>query len=248
MSMDDYVASVLAGEAARDSAAAALEALAITIRTYAVFNHGRHAADGFDLCDTTHCQVLRKPIAAAERAAAATSGEILTYRGSPAEIFYHASCGGRTEKPSAVWPKAVDVPYLPSHKDDACAGAPVWEDDLSAADLTRALRAGGFGGGLRNLHIASRTDSGRVKQLRLEGMTPNDISGQDLRMLVARTLGAQHIKSTAFDLSRRGNIFSFKGHGSGHGVGLCVIGSANLAARGESAEKILARYFPGLRI
>src|SRR5262249_40804181 len=36
--------------------------------------------------------------------------------------------------------------------------------------------------------------------------------------------------------------------GSGHGVGLCVIGSARLAEQGSSAGAILARYFPGLPI
>jgi stage II sporulation protein D len=249
IALEEYVAGVLAGEAARDSSPAALQALAITIRTYALFNRGRHAADGFDLCDLTHCQVIRRPTAATGSAADATAGQVLMYRGAPAEVFYHASCGGRTEKPSDVWKDGVDLPYLPSHEDDACRGEPSWDDDLSAADLTRALRAGGFKGErLRDIHIAGRTGSGRVQRLRLDGMTPNEVTGQDLRMIVGRALGAQHIKSTAFNLSRSGSVFHFKGHGSGHGVGLCVIGSANLAARGESAEKILARYFPGLKI
>ena len=42
--------------------------------------------------------------------------------------------------------------------------------------------------------------------------------------------------------------YRFSGHGSGHGVGLCVIGSAHLAEQGRTAEEILARYFPGLTI
>src|SRR5262249_2930251 len=57
MPIDAYVARVLAGEAARNSPPAALEALAITVRTFAAANRGRHRADGFDLCDQTHCQV-----------------------------------------------------------------------------------------------------------------------------------------------------------------------------------------------
>ena len=40
---------MLAGEAARDSPPAALEALAITVRTFALANRGRHRADSFDL-------------------------------------------------------------------------------------------------------------------------------------------------------------------------------------------------------
>src|SRR5215510_5254872 len=54
--IETYVARVLAGEAMRDSQPAALEALAITIRTFAAANLRRHGADGFDLCDQTHCQ------------------------------------------------------------------------------------------------------------------------------------------------------------------------------------------------
>src|SRR5262245_19218977 len=80
--IDEYVAGVLAGEAARESGTAALEALAITVRTYALANRGRHAAEGFDLCDLTHCQVLRNATAATERAAAATARQVLVFNGA----------------------------------------------------------------------------------------------------------------------------------------------------------------------
>jgi peptidoglycan hydrolase-like amidase len=141
--MEDYVARVLAGEAARESRPAALEALAIAIRTFALANRGRHHADGFDVCDQTHCQVLRAASSATETAAQATAGRVLLRNGAPASIYYTASCGGRTEKPSAVWPGAEDPPFLPSRDDDACQGAPAWTADLAAADLFRALRGAG---------------------------------------------------------------------------------------------------------
>jgi SpoIID/LytB domain protein len=250
--LETYVARVLAGEAARGSKSAALEALAITIRTFAVANLGRHRADGFDLCDQTHCQVVRTATAATERAAGATAGRILLRDGNgggPASIYYTASCGGRTEVPSAVWPGADDPPFLPSQPDDACEGTPVWSAELSEADLLRALHKAGFQGRrLKKLSIAARNGSGRVARLKLDGLEPDEISGPDLRVAVGRTLGWQHIKSTAFDLTRDGHFYHFSGHGYGHGVGLCVIGSAKLAERGSSAEDILARYFPGLVI
>src|SRR6185312_1335189 len=111
--------------AVRDSQPAALEALAIAIRTFALANRGRHRADGFDLCGETHCQVVRAAVAATERAARATSGRVLLLGRAPAQIFFSASCGGRTEIPSEVWPGAEDPPFLPSKEDDACGGAPV---------------------------------------------------------------------------------------------------------------------------
>ena len=249
MPIETYVARVVAGEAARDSRAAALEALAITVRTFAAANLGRHRADGFDLCDQTHCQVLRPATAGTERAAEATAGRLLLHDGLAATVYYSASCGGRTAIPSDVWPGHEDPPYLPSRSDDACGGAPEWTSALRASDLARALRASGFhGGALRDMRVASRNESGRVARLRLDGLDPPSVSGQDLRVAVGRTLGWQHIKSAAFDLRRSGDVYHFSGHGSGHGVGLCVIGSANLAEQGRTAEQILARYFPGLDV
>src|SRR5262249_39165770 len=83
-----YVPRVWAGEAARPGGPAALDALAIAIRTYAVANRGRHQADGFDLCDSTHCQVFGTAKAETDRAAARTAGQILLYDGVPAPIYY----------------------------------------------------------------------------------------------------------------------------------------------------------------
>jgi len=246
--LDPYVARVLAGEASPDSQPAALEALAIAVRTYALANLRRHRSEGFDVCDQTHCQVVRTATPATERAALATAGQVLLDRGSPAAIYYSASCGGRTEIPSAVWPGADDPSFLPSREDDACGGFPAWTSEIAAADLRRALEAAGFRGSLRDVRIASYTGSGRVARLALDGLTPPEISGQDLRMAVGRTLGWQHIKSTAFDLRRAGNAYRFTGKGSGHGVGMCVIGSGRLAVQGRSAAEILERYFPGLTL
>jgi stage II sporulation protein D (peptidoglycan lytic transglycosylase) len=247
--LEEYVARVLTGEALPDSQPAALEALAITIRTYALANRNRHNTDGFDLCDETHCQVMRTASPATERAAAATAGRVLLNGGAPASVFYSASCGGRTELPSAVWPGERDRSFLPTQDDDACRGAPAWAAELAANDLLRSFRAGGFSGDrLNDVKIIERNSSGRVARLRLEGLQPSEISGQNLRVVVGRTLGWQHIKSTAFDLTRTPNGYRFRGHGSGHGVGLCVIGSARRAEAGESADDILHRYFPGLAI
>ena len=111
------------------------------------------------------------------------------------------------------------------------------------------LRAAGFRGrGLREVKRESRTPSGRVRNLHLVGLVPEQISAQDFRNLVGRWLGWQLIKSTEFTVRRTGGGFQFEGQGFGHGVGLCVLGSVGRAARGDSAKKILDAYFPGLKI
>lgn len=243
--IEAYVARVLVGEALPESRPAALEALAVAIRTYTFVNMGRHAGEGFDLCDQTHCQVMRTSTSVAERASLTTAGRVLVYKGTPANIYYSASCGGRTEKPSNVWPGADDPPYLPSRHDDGCGGAPGWSAELRRGDLQRAFSAAGYSGALRNMRIAARNESGRVARLALDGLVPSEVTGQDLRTVVGRTLGWRRIQSAAFDLRRVGDSFRFTGHGSGHGVGMCVIGSSRLAAAGVTMTDILRRYFPG---
>jgi stage II sporulation protein D len=245
MPLETYVGRVLAGEAARESPPAALEALAIAVRTYAMANRGRHKDEGFDFCDQTHCQVLRAATQTTERAAQATGGQVLLFDGAPASIYYSASCGGHTERPSAVWPGAIDPPYLPAKLDEACEGQPEWEAEIRSADLQRALASSGFRGTLRGVRVARRNESGRVAVLLVDGLTPAEISAQDLRIAMSRMPGVPQVQSAAFELRKTGDAYRFTGHGSGHGVGLCVIGSTRLAAGGAGAAAILERYFPG---
>jgi SpoIID/LytB domain protein len=248
MPLETYVARVLAGEAARDSPPSALEALAVAIRTFALANRGRHRADGFDMCDQTHCQVVRQATAATERAAQATAGQALYFGGELASIYYSASCGGRSARPSLVWPGAIDPPYLPVQNDQACEGQPEWEVEIRASDLQRGLTNAGFKGSLRSARVASRDDSGRVAKIRLDGLTPSEISAQELRIALLQVAGLPQVQSAAFELRQAGDGYRFTGHGYGHGVGMCVIGSVNMAASGATAASILGQYFPGTTI
>jgi stage II sporulation protein D len=242
--LETYVARVIAGEAEPSAPEAAREAIAIAIRTFAIVNARRHAKDGFDLCDTTHCQVPRASTPATRLAALATAGRILTYHGAPAEVFYSANCGGRSESASEVWP-GVNLPYLVPVDDDVHADDVPWTLDLSLAQIHAALRAAGFEGArLEGIEIDERNESGRVRRLRLDGLTPATISGTALRAAI----GAGTLRSTAFSLVRSDDLVRFTGRGYGHGVGMCVVGAARRARRGETAEAILAAYYPGLRV
>ena len=241
--LEVYVARVLAGEGEPGAPDATQEALAIAIRTFAVFNSGRHQREGFDLCDTTHCQVLRTATANSRRAAFATAGRILTYQGAPAEIFYSASCGGRSESASEVWARS-SLPYLRSVEDDVHDGDTPWVLELTLDEAGRALRRNGFEGSLQDVEIAARNDSGRASRLTLSGMRPDAISGEQFRAAI----GVTEVRSTAFTVSRRGATLRLTGRGYGHGVGMCVIGAGRRARRGEGVEAILGKYYPGLTL
>jgi SpoIID/LytB domain protein len=249
VAVDAYIAQVLAGEGQPKASDAAQEALAITARTFAHANRNRHRSEGFDLCDTTHCQVVRPATAATTRAAKATSGRVLLHQGQPAFVFYSAWCGGQTELASQVWPGAIDYLADPSLEDDACEDEPVWASAIRTADLEKALRAAGLRGSrLRGLRVIERNRSGRIARIRIDGFTPSEISGHEFRMAISRVTGPQSIKSTTFDVNRDGTQYRFRGRGYGHGVGLCVVGAGKRASKGATADDILRFYFPGLTI
>jgi SpoIID/LytB domain protein len=248
LDLEDYIARVVAGEGQPAAAEGAQDALAITARTFALANLGRHRREGYDLCDTTHCQVLRPSTDVTRRAAERTAGRVLMRQGQPATVFYSAWCGGHSELASEVWPGAVDYMSAP-REDDACRDEPAWSSEVSVQDIERALRAAGYRGSrLRDVRILQRNASGRVARMRVEGFTPSELSGHDFRMAVGREVGWQQLKSTAFDLRRIGSGYRFSGVGFGHGVGLCVIGAGKRAAAGATAEQILQFYFPTLTI
>ena len=240
-----YVARVLAGEAEPGAADAAQQALAVAIRTYAIVNSGRHRREGFDLCDTTHCQVMRTANDYSRRAALATAGRVLTLDGKPVEIFYSANCGGRSESAADVWPGGTKFPYLRSVPDNVHQDEAPWELTLTLDEIRQALVKAGFGGDrLRSLEIDERTHSGRVARLHLSGLRPDAIAGDPFRMAI----GPRQLRSTAFSMTRSGNRVRFSGVGYGHGVGMCVIGAGKRARRGETLDAILAQYFPGLTL
>jgi stage II sporulation protein D len=237
-----YVAQVLSAEGEPNAPEASAQALAIAIRTYALFNSGRHQKEGFDLCDTTHCQVLRASSAASRRAAQATLGQVLTYQGAPADLYYSASCGGRTERGSDVWPK-LTLPYLDSVEDDVHGEDAAWTLERTLDEIRDALvRAGAKGRRLDDVVVESRTASGRAGRIGLIGLEPASMNSNDFRLAI----GSTDLRSTAFTITRSGDRVTFTGRGYGHGVGMCVIGAGRRAARGESASQILSRYFPGL--
>jgi hypothetical protein len=97
MDREVAVASVVAAEMPATAPFEALKAQAVVARSYYAAGHDRH--NGFEFCDTTHCQFLRAwPDAAspAFRATRDTRGLVLEYLGQPLAALYSASCGGQT--------------------------------------------------------------------------------------------------------------------------------------------------------
>jgi stage II sporulation protein D len=251
--VERYVTDVLQGETAANMPSEALKAMAVAIRSYTSRFRERHKEEGFDFCDTTHCQFLRlETQRAVVTAVEHTAGETLWDRGSPLAAYYHRDCGGQTESSSSAWHDQGSE-ALVSHADPYCTRVTrPWKSEIARSDLERALVRAGLQvpPQLRRLVIAQRTPSGRVRTLRLgaSGGEGVPISASSLRFAVGRSLGWMTLKSDWYEVSTQGDHFVFTGKGVGHGVGLCQIGAAEMARQGKNYREILDFYYPAAPI
>jgi stage II sporulation protein D len=253
--LEQYVQHVLMAESGNFQNAEALKAMAVAARSYANKFTGQHAKEGFDFCDTTHCQVFywRNITPAVRAAAEATESESLSYQGKPAAAFYNQNCGGTTAAGSETWAE-ISEPYLSIHQDPFCltTGGLKWETSLTHAQINKALGVSGLQPpeNWQTLDITSRNGSGRARTLSLSGGKPATFSlaGSSFRFAVNRVLGWNQIRSDLYNLRNAGGKVLFSGRGAGHGVGLCQAGAEEMARQGKTYKEILSFYYPGAQV
>lgn len=244
MSLGEYIECVLAAEFTSDDGSL-LAAAAILVRTLACREMSarcgappaRHrASDPFLLCARTHCASFRglPPPSRRERISAAvagTSGQVLLFNGSPAEVYFSACCGGVSHNVSDVFAGGADLPYL-ARKKCPCGGARKWTGSYSAGDVRRIF-------GVRVGTIEKMENPPGVFA---DGVpVPFDA----LMRRMERT-GLPRLKSPDFSVERTaGGGFALRGRGLGHGIGFCDAGAAIQAASGAGRSAILKFYYPG---
>lgn len=248
ISLEDYVAAVLAGESKDFRSGEALKAMAVAARTFAIRFRGRHRKEGFDFCDTTHCQNLRlDAVTRREKdAASATAGELLWFQGAPAATYYSKDCGGVAEAASTVWPD-MSAPYLAVKPDPFCPRKP-WDAAVDRSRFAAALRDSGLNapGRIESVQIAARSSSGRALRLAIRGGGGQVVlSASAVRFALGRSLGWQTLPSDLYEVRSAGDRILFRGYGSGHGVGLCQLGADAMGIAGKNYREILAAYYPG---
>jgi stage II sporulation protein D len=242
--LEDYVAQAVQ-TAWPVAPPAALEAQAVVARTFALASLRRHAAHGFQLCDTTHCQVYggAPAEAAASGAAARTQGQVLLAGGVALRpTLAHAACGGHTSRAEDVFGEpgaGLDVEDLEKGA-PRCADAPDfrWERSVERTAL-------GPESELQAVEVLRRDAGGRVLEVRVLGRR---MTGEALRAWLAALPEGVELPSARFTVIASEGEVRFTGTGQGHGVGLCQAGAAALAQRHLGVAEILKRYFPGARL
>ena len=252
VSVEDYLLGVVPEEMPSGYPIEAINAQAVTARTYALSNHSKHASDGYDLCDTNNCQTYggvsaEKP--SSTEAVNATRGLVLTYGGKVASVMYSTDCGGATQDCSETRPTSK-LPYLCSVTEPAEMPHCSWEAAFSIQDLQDKLVAAGVkqAAGLTSIKVSKTGASGRAIEFEVTGSQgAATVTGLKLRA----ALGMSVIKSLLLTIEQTpdGGVV-FRGKGFGHGVGLCQAGARWLASppRNNTYDQILAHYFPGTEI
>jgi len=122
-----------------------------------------------------------------------------------------------------------------------------WTIGYSRKELEEILgeKSGYDFGTLKEVIPLRRGPSARISRLKIVGSKRSMVVGKELE--IRRWLSRSHLYSSAFVVKRETDRFIFYGAGWGHGVGLCQIGAAVMAARGFTTEQILAHYFSGAK-
>lgn len=231
---------------------------------------------GFDVCADDHCQRyegLARMNERAVEAVRATAGQVLMYGNEICDCRFHKCCGGRTEEFETCW-ENKHVPYLESVECPYCspnylkdnsilrqslndydletADYHDWEVTYSAAELGAIIRekSGIDFGEIIDLVPLKRGKSGRIYELEILGTKHRQVIGKELT--IRRWLSRTCLYSSWFDVKKEHQPstvnYQLTGHGWGHGVGLCQIGAATMAAEGACYEQILKHYYKGARL
>jgi len=256
---ESAVASVVAAETGRRETEA-LKALGVIVRTYMLSHAGRHASEGYDFCDTTHCQFYRGQQDLSDRitspavaeAVARTAGEVLSFQGRTVEAYYGAACGGLSATPLMVWGGASSYPYS-RIACRWCRGSRFdrWERSATAADVLASLSSFLSSNFSHETGLVTERDQpdGFVRSVAvLDGARRITLSADAFRRAIGLRLGWNTVLSPTFTVERRGSRFIFRGRGFGSQVGLCEAGAVAQAAAGRSYREILSFYYPGATI
>jgi stage II sporulation protein D len=240
--VENYVAGVVQSEgggSVKDNEFYIVQA--ICCRTYALNNMKKHSKEGFNLCDSIHCQLYMGHCQSSDILLAVyrTAGDVIvdTTKRMISAAF-HSNSGGETANSEDVW--SIPTTYLKSVADTFSLGMPdaKWEKTVLASDWLNFLK---------NKYNFPVNDSVKRKAaLNFQQPHRKIYFVDSIKLTAIRTeLG---LKSTWFSLRQVGNNVVFSGKGYGHGVGMSQEGAIRMSKLGYSYKEIIRYYYKDVEI
>lgn len=239
--IEDYVAGVVIAEGGTGKNIEYFRTQAVIARTYMYKYMNKHAHDGYNLCDNTHCQAFNGICSDPEITTAAqdTHGSVILAPDSTLIISaFHSNCGGETADAADVW--LTSVPYLLRVKDPYCKGTKnsTWQRSISSVEWLGMLKR--IGNSEKSVPIS---DAGFIQTSRVA-----DYIASTIRIPLRDIRSALNLRSAYFSVYPQGDSVLLKGRGYGHGVGLCQEGAMSMALKGFSYDQIIKFYYSGVFI
>mgnify|MGYP000008755982 CR=1 FL=1 len=240
VNMRNYLGGVIESEGGGGRHLEYYKVQAVLSRTYALKNSSKHKKEGFNLCDRVHCQAYHKMLIytpTIDTAVRQTKSVIMIDKDfNLADGFFFANCGGQTSESDFVWNKPIS--YCRSVIDTFCIHTRQsnWTKKIKKTEWDNYLK-NHFGYPINDPYYGPLIYSFKQKQRLAFYQIPQlGIPLRDLRKKFK-------LRSTWFDVYLEGDYIVLKGHGFGHGVGLCQEGAMGMAKQEYSYDKILRFYF-----
>ncbi|NMA67399.1 MAG: SpoIID/LytB domain-containing protein [Clostridiaceae bacterium] len=190
INIEEYLYGVVPKEIGPTSPLEALKAQAVAARTYAYRHIRSYAKWDFDMVNTVNSQVYGGYDAEhpnTNQAVNETKGKKVLYNGSPAQMFYFSSSGGKTEDVQNVW--GSKIAYLVSVPDPYESGTSYnynWSVKLTAEDIKMKLFLNDVEiGDIISMTAEEYSSAGRVNKLKITG-TKGSITyyNEDIRRIL----------------------------------------------------------------
>lgn len=241
LGIEDYVRGVVSAEMPSSWPAQALDTQAIAARTYAITSGS--ASSTFDVYSDTRSQMyegVSAETAATNAAVAATSGQVVTYQGTPVTTYFSSSSGGHTESIQNVWLGSSPEPWLRGVSDpyDGAGGNPNhrWSVNLRVRAAASKLR-GLVKGSLVGIKVLKHGVSPRIVSAAVVGTKgSSDITGPQLQ----QDFGLMSTYMAFTTMTVQG-AYAYRAAGSGSG------GAASVGAPAPGKRSLSGRVYPTRR-
>ena len=247
---EDYIVGVLAGEMPVSFELEALKAQAVAARSYVMKKMQTNIDKEYDVVDTVmnqvylddeHLQEVWKEdytnnINKIKQAVLETFNEYLEYDGKVVDAMFFSTSVGATENSEEVF--TSEVPYLRSVVSTWDSISPVYEVNYTfeLEDFYNKLNLN-YSESL-NIELLETTSTGRVKKLKINGVTLEDNT----------VVSNLKLKSNHFTIKLEDNKVYITTKGYGHGVGMSQYGAQAMALEGYKYDEILKYYYQGVEI